>query len=220
MQRARTRLFVHGAGRRGHAAWPGLPESGGAFLAFAPDETIAAQAHALQDRPRDAIVFAHSIGAVPAALAARDMGASALVLVEPALYDIVRGERAIERHIGIVSEARAQADAGNLRGFWAILRPLMFGGPVDPDSWAKEEPLAQRWAVSNLPWGHGVRTQLLEGIPTLVVTGGWNEEYEIIATRLVDAVGATHHVLPGTAHRPQDHPGFPPLIERFELSLP
>jgi hypothetical protein len=216
---ARRRLFLHGAGRRGHAAWPGLPESCGTFFAFAEGATIDQQTRALRDH-RDAIVFAHSIGAVPAALAARAMSARGLVLVEPALYDIVRGESAIERHIGIVTEARAQADAGNLSGFWAILRPLMFGGSFDPAAWAQEKPLAQRWAEANLPWGHGVRTTMLEEIPTLVVTGGWNAEYELIAARLVEAVGAEHHVRPGTAHRPQDDPGFLPLVELFEESLP
>jgi hypothetical protein len=61
---------------------------------------------------------------------------------------------------------------------------------------------------------------MLEEIPTLVVTGGWNAEYELIAARLVEAVGAEHHVRPGTAHRPQDDPGFLPLVELFEESLP
>ncbi|GGM48893.1 alpha/beta hydrolase [Microbacterium saperdae] len=214
-----TRLFLHGAGRRGHAAWPGLPESSGTFLEFDSRSTIDDQTRALQDSPHQAIVFAHSIGAVPAALAARPMGVRGAVLVEPALYDIVRGESAIERHIGIVVEARAQAEAGNLEGFWAILRPLMFGGSFDPSTWEQEKPLAQQWAVTNLPWGHGVRAQMLGEIPTLVVTGGWNDEYEIIARRLVDDVGAEHHVLPGAAHRPQDHPGFVSVVERFELSL-
>lgn len=42
------------------------------------------------------------------------------------------------------------------------------------------------------------------GIPTLVVTGGWNEEYEEIASALAQ-LGATHRRLTGFGHRVQDH---------------
>lgn len=52
----------------------------------------------------------------------------------------------------------------------------------------------------------------------LAVTGGWNEEYELIARRLVD-VGADHIVLSGYAHRPRDHPDFPTAVTAFERSL-
>ncbi|WP_223625115.1 hypothetical protein [Microbacterium sp. EST19A] len=63
------------------------------------------------------------------------------------------------------------------------------------------------WATINLPWGHGVRDRMLDGIPTLVVTGGWNAEHERIAA-ILDARGAQHVVIDGAAHRPQDLPPF------------
>ena len=151
-------------------------------------------------------------------LAAGAMQPTGLVLVEPALYDIARARPVIERHIGIVTEARAQADAGNLRGFWAMLRPLMFGGPFDEGRWDDERPLAQRWAVTNLPWGHGVRDHMLDGIPTLVVTGGWNDEYEVIAGILAGR-GARYVVLPGAQHRPQDLEEFAGVVADFEAEL-
>ena len=140
------------------------------------------------------------------------------MLVEPALYDIARGHEALERHIAIVSEARSQAHAGDLRSFWAILRPLMFGGPFDADTWDDERAVAQHWSTTSLPWGHGVRPAMLKGIPTLVVTGGWNAEYERIAERLTSD-GATHTVLEGFAHRPQDAPGFAAAAADFERAL-
>lgn len=133
-------------------------------------------------------VLAHSIGAVPAVLAATSgaLDVAGLILVEPALYDIARGEPPIERHISAVTEARAQAADGNLCRFWAILRPLMFGGPFDADAWDEERPLAERWAQKNVPWGHDVRPHLLTGIPSLVITGGRNDDYEAIARVLSD----------------------------------
>jgi len=214
------RVHVHGAGRRGADAWPDAGTEEDAFVSFPIASTISEQAEALvrDHGSQRAIVYAHSIGAVPVALAARRMRIEGLVLVEPALYDIARGEESIERHIGIVSEARAQADAGDLRSFWAILRPLMFGGPFDPDAWDREQSAADRWAATNLPWGHGVRAGMMHGIPTLVVTGGWNDEYEQIAQVLVDG-GAEHLVLAGAQHRPMDLPAFGAAAAAFEASL-
>lgn len=128
---------------------------------------------------------------MPAVLAAAsgELDVAGLVLVEPALYDIVRGEAVIERHVGIVTEARAQADEGDLRGFWAILRPLMFGGPFDPELWDAERAAAQRWAASNVP------------------------------SRALTEFGAGHHVLTGAEHRPQDTSVLATTVERFETSL-
>ncbi|WP_214443695.1 hypothetical protein, partial [Mycobacterium tuberculosis] len=104
------------------------------------------------------------------------------------------GETPIERHIAVVTEARARAAHDDLFGFWSILRPLMFGGPSSRERWEDERAVAQHWATTALPWGHGIRDRFVRGVPTLVVTGDWNEEYELIARRLVD-VGADHVVL-------------------------
>lgn len=213
-----NRLFIHGAGRRGRDAWPTSNDEHGEFLSFPGESPISEQTSAIRNRCASGrtILFAHSIGAVPAVLAvAEAVEVTGLVLVEPALYDIARGDAAIERHIAVVTEARAQAAAGDLRSFWAILRPLMFGGPFDRAHWDDERPVAERWAATNLPWGHGVRESMLAGIPTLVVTGGWNAEYETIAEVLA-ARGAEHRVLSGAGHRPQDGVSFADLVSEFE----
>ncbi|WP_435744492.1 alpha/beta fold hydrolase [Microbacterium sp. PMB16] len=215
------RLYIHGGGRRGADAWPHVADPAARFLSFSPDSTIAEQMSGLVEEVGDrrVLMFAHSIGAVPAVLAAHHLDVAGLVLIEPALYDIARGVADVERHIGIVTEARALAASGDLRGFWAVLRPLMFGGPFEMARWDEERPVAERWAVTNLPWGHAVRERMLDDIPTLVVTGGWNGEYEAIA-RILVARGAQHVVLPGAEHRPQDLPGFSAAVEAFEHSLP
>lgn len=51
-------------------------------------------------------------------------------------------------------------------------------------------------------------------VPTLVVTGGWNDEYEAIAERLARS-GAERVELSGSKHRPQDHPGFESALADF-----
>lgn len=220
---ALRRVFIHGAGRRGRDAWPLADAADGDFVCFEPGSTVQEQVRSLIDAyaGMPVVLYAHSLGAVPAVVAAASgrLDIAGLVLVEPALYDIVRGVAAIERHIAIVTEARAQADAENLRGFWAIFRPLMFGEAFDADRWNIERSAAERWASGNVPWGHGVRTRMLSGIPTLVVTGGWNDEYEVIARTLTEG-GAEHLVLEGATHRPQDVPGFAPAVADFTRAVP
>ncbi|MBB5744032.1 hypothetical protein HD600_002529 [Microbacterium ginsengiterrae] len=216
------RLFLHGAGRKGIAAWPTVDATSGTFLAFPPSSDIVRRTQqvitAMEGGPTT--IYAHSIGAIPTVLAARAARTTvSLVLVEPALYDITRGESPIERHISAVTESRDQAAAGNLHGAWAILRPLMFGGPLDEDRWADEEQIAAHWTSTDVPWGHGVREAALDGIRTLVVTGGWNDEYELIAGRLADR-GAEHVVIAGHGHRPQDHPHFREVAGEFECRRP
>lgn len=219
-EKALGRLHIHGGGRRGADAWPHVADPDAIFVSFPAGASIEDQVEELarEHRSRRLLVFAHSIGAVPAVLAAHRLEVAGLVLLEPALYDIARGHAAVERHIGIVTEARARVAAGDLRGFWAIMRPLMFGGPFDAARWEDEQSLAARWATTNLPWGHGVRERMLDGIPTLVVTGGWNEEYEVIGETIATR-GAVHRILPGAQHRPQDLPGFADLVAEFEASL-
>ncbi len=221
-QHPSRRVYIHGAGRRGASAWPGLAHEHGDFLSFAPGSSIGEQTEVLvhNGAGRPGFLFAHSIGAVPAVLAAATdrLDLSGLVLVEPALYDIARGDAVIERHVAAVTEARTQAAGGNLRGFWGILRPLMFGGSFDEALWPEERSIADHWSTTNVPWGHGVRAEMLDGIPTLIVTGGWNEEYEHIAA-LLAARGAEHVVLAGAEHRPQDVPTFSAVVGDFEARV-
>jgi pimeloyl-ACP methyl ester carboxylesterase len=215
-------VFIHGAGRSGQDAWPRSDGTNADFVSFEPGSTIPEQVATLiaAYSATRVLLHAHSLGAVPAVLAAASdrVDVAGLVLVEPALYDIARGEAPIERHIATVTEARAQAEIGDLQGFWAIFRPLMFDAPFAADRWDAERATAQRWAASNVPWGHAVRVHMMTGIPTLVVTGGWNDEYEIIARKLT-RYGARHVVLDGAGHRPQDLPGFSPAVHAFMLSL-
>jgi hypothetical protein len=215
-----SRVLLHSSQRAVERAWPSL--SGASHrAAVMPVEASVAEQTTLVEAALDtggAIVFAHSLLAVPAALASTTRRVAGLVLVEPALYDLARGTESIERHIGIVTDARDLAASGDLAGFWAMLRPLMFGGSFDPGRWPAEQPVAAFWAARDVPWGHGVRTRMIDGVPTLVVTGGWNDEYESIAEIL--SVGGAHHVvLTGAQHRPQDLPGFAPAVAEFERSL-
>ena len=159
------------------------------------------------DQP--AVVVAHSHGAIPAVLAVPSIGKQlmALVLVEPALYDVARGNPAIERHIAVMEASRGAYEAHGLRGYWRILRPLIFGGEFDETTWVEEEKTAAWFFAVRPPWGFNIAASDVTRISTFVVTGAWNDEYEAIAAALV-AEGAEHRVIPGAQHRPQDLPSF------------
>jgi hypothetical protein len=210
------RFYVHGAGRAGREAWPAQADDA-AFFADHSAATAASDKAALlreQCPSRDVVLVAHSLGAVPAALGMDVTSLSHVILLEPALYDVARGDVAVEAHVSAMTTARESADSGDLFGYWQVVAPLMFGRPATDESWEEDRPLATRFAAVEPPWGHGIDTTAFGAVPTLVVTGGWNDEYEAIAERLAEA-GASHVHLTGHRHRPQDHPGFEGLVADF-----
>lgn len=213
------RLYVHSADRDGSSAWPSSGPGDAQYLPL--DLTLpldALSAAPMDAAPRGATVFAHSAAAVPVALAAARLSPRALVLVEPALYDIARGHPAIETHIAEIARAKVLADTGDLFGYWSVVRPLMFGGAADPARWESERAGVARFAARRPPWGFGVDAAMLRGIPTLVVTGGWNAEYDAIA-EVLERHGAHRRTLPGHGHRPQDHPDFAATVETFRADV-
>lgn len=211
------RLYVHGAGQSGPRNWPLADRHDALFTqrtGVGVEELVDEIGVMAPQQP--CMVLAHSMGAVSAVLAMASglVAVDRLVLVEPALYDIARGDSAVEHHIKVMTRARSVAAAGDLFGYWQIVRPLMFGGEADRLTWDEERPRAERFATQGVPWGHGVTGDTLDATPTLVVTGGWNAEYEAIAAVLARH-GATHEVLTGSRHRPQDDPRFPGLVATF-----
>ena len=206
---AAQRVYFHTRGREVSAAWPSAT-SRDHSAGFDP----AARPAALDMPKAPAVYLAHSYGAIIAALTHRVHPATALVLVEPALYDIARGHHAVERHIAAVQSARSAAARGGLWPYWVRIRPLMFGGDAHPSTWADERAVAEAFYRRTLPWGHGITGDALAGTPMLVVSGGWNGEYEEIAARL-EGIGARHVILDGYQHRPMDHPDFAALVDDF-----
>ncbi len=217
------RVFVHGSGRTGHAAWPTLAADAGTFLDIDSLCPVSKQLDTLSTAMRhapDATVVAHSWGGTLIALAmARGLvRPAALVLIEPALFDLARANESVSEHIAVMTDARALADAGDLRGFWNLVKPMMFGAEATDDAWATDEPHAARFARLTAPWGFDLERSLPELPPTLVITGAWWDGYEAIAHALV-ARGARHLQLVGAQHRPQDLPGFGSALSEFESEV-
>lgn len=205
-------VLVHGAGRSGAAAWPAQLLEGAVALDLSALATARGRAEAVAAavRPGD-VVVAHSLGGVAAALAMPMLATppAALVLCEPALFDLARGDAAVEAHVAAMDAAHEALPS--LSGFWARARPALLGGPFDEGRWEDERALASLLAGTERPWDQGIDAGMLRDVPTVVVTGGWNAEYEAIAAALVRA-GARHEVLEGSGHRPQDDARFPAIL--------
>ena len=206
---------MHGAGRAGRDAWPQQDGAGAFFADHSAQASMTDKARLVGEQcpPGEVVVVAHSLGAVPVALAHRtgQITASAVVLVEPALYDVARANPAVEHHVRVMTSARQRAGAGDLFGHWELVAPLMFGREASRETWYEDEPLARFFAELDPPWGHGIDAAVFAAVPTLVVTGDWNDEYEAIAGALAGA-GARHVRLAGHRHRPQDHPDFEAVL--------
>lgn len=207
---ART-VFVHGRGRSGAAAWPLVAELARPDHVFLERTCPADQPERDADRALDALkgrghVVGFSYGAVTAMLAAQrrpDMVRS-LVVIDPACYDVARGGRGIERHISAMAPVFAVADDPSVDGedFLARFASGMGSMPPDLDS-GTCEALAARIRATPAPWEVALRGDTPRLVPTLVITGEATPMYEEVADALA-AKGATHLVVPGGGHRPQD----------------
>lgn len=219
-------VFVHGAGSFGAAAWP---KQHGMALAYdalflrrhgfdavaEPLETdFAADAgivlRALADDGRGAAgghVVAHSQGAIAAMMAAveRPDLVHSLTLVEPACLSLTAelpataAHRALMQPLFDVRHNLSDEDFHRefVRRVFAAHAPVRgsVGAPTPDDGRD-----IRRLRLQAPPWDAPL--QIVPGVPTLVLTGGWEPLYEEIAGYLRET-GALHRTAPG-GHRPQD----------------
>ena len=218
-------VFVHGAGRAGRTAWPeqqaAFPEAVYVTLSgFGDDEPAVPDirgwaAQILEECGAGAHLVAHSYGALTAVEAATESGSvKSMILLEPALHSLARGAEHVEDHIARMSPVFAAAPgltAVEYRTAW--LTAIGAPAPATPTT-AAELRSAERLRLLPAPWDIPSQATVFAEIPTLVVTGGWNEEYEEIASALV-RFGATHRELTGFGHRVQDHPEANDLIREW-----
>lgn len=215
-------VFVHGAGSFGSAAWPGQhgmaldydalflrrhgfdPVAEPVESSFTEDAAIVLRS--LADDGRGAAgghVVAHSQGAIAAIMAAveRPDLVYSLTLVEPACLSLTAELPATAAHIQLMKplfDARHQlSDQDFQREF---VRRMFASDSTEPAT-AEEHRAAKRLRLQAPPWEAPL--QIVPGVPTLVLTGGWEPLYEEIAGYLRET-GALHRIAPG-GHRPHDH---------------
>lgn len=210
MPRNRPVVLVHGQGAAGIAAWPlaNMKRWKRDFFAlsrpgFGDDETpvrtdMAAEVAQILDaatKASDAAhVVAHSYGAIAATRAAmeRPEEVRSLVLIEPTLFSLARGQDAVEAHIaavGPVFAASEEVDAGEYaRRFLTAL------GVEDAQAPTTESGLrvAEQWRLTTAPWEYSVDESVFTRVPTLVMTG--QSQPEVLQTAEVIASHGAQHV--------------------------
>ena len=237
----KTRIvFVHGIDGYGAAAWPVQHRLAGRYdclflkrkgfdaveppvpTDFAADTKIVI--NALGDGGH---VVAHAQGAVAAMMAAveRPDLVRSLVLVEPAAMSLTAelpATRAYREHLEPLYQRRNElADAAFSGEFFRLTAAISTGsragggvasisvpGAVPVESMAR---IAARVRLQAPSWEAPLH--FVPGVPTLVLTGGWEPLYEEIADYLA-TTGAIHRTAPG-GHRPHDTDEGAALIQEF-----
>lgn len=216
-------VFAHGSGDVGPDAFPqqvaAFPDAEFPVLAGYGDDRptvcdVAASAQSLALRAADADgLVGYSFGAVSAAMAVGMEPPAALVLIEPALFQLARERPAtswlIDRLEPIYLDASLDDETFGRR---------LLGALRGEDPGPLLAPEALRWSrrtrLHGAPWRHPVDADCLAETRMLVLTGGWKDEYEEVAAALVE-LGAEHEVLAGHDHRVVDHPACSDRIREF-----
>ncbi|AFR29506.1 MULTISPECIES: alpha/beta hydrolase [Micrococcaceae] len=210
-------VFVHGLGSFGSAAWP---KQHGMALAYdalflrrhgfdavtEPLESnvaadVAILINALVDSGGGHVV-AHEQGAISAMLAAveRPDLVHSLSLVEPSCLSLTAELPATASYRALMEplfDVRNQLnDADYQREFYRRAFSAETGGLDTPEA----RRSARRLRLQAPPWDAPLH--IVPGVPTLVLTGGWEPLYEEIAGYLQET-GALRRVAAG-GHRPQD----------------
>ncbi|MCW3766975.1 alpha/beta fold hydrolase [Paenarthrobacter ureafaciens] len=221
-------VFVHGLGSFGAAAWPKqhglalrydclfLRRHGFDPVAEPLESDISADVAILVDALADSgggHVVAHEQGAISAMLAAveRPDLVFSLSLVEPACLSLTAELPATASHRALMQplfDVRSQlGDADYEREYFRRAYAAEAGGLQTPEA----RRSARRLRLQAPPWE--VPLHIVPGVPTLVLTGGWEPLYEEIAGYLRDT-GALHRVAAG-GHRPQDSADGDRFIRSF-----
>lgn len=238
---SKTRIvFVHGMDGYGVAAWPAQHRLAGkydclflkrtGFDAVEPPKPtdFAADARIVIDAlDSGGYVVAHAQGAIAAVMAAveRPDLVKSLVLVEPALLSLTAelpATRAYREYVEplfarsadltdaafsaefrrVTASMAGPSRVGYIPGAAGVVRPL----PAESSA-----RIAARIHLQAPQWEAPLH--IVPGVPTLVLTGGWEPLYEEIAEYLT-TTGAVHKMTPG-GHRPHDSPEGAEMITEF-----
>lgn len=224
-------VLVHGAVLNAERTWPAqlplaerwrlvLPDRRG-FHPNPPDKPSdfdrdAADLAPLLSSP--AHLVGHSYGAVVALLmaGAASNRVRSLTVLEPPVRQLARGVPAVEKAIDDHLQLLSYDDPD--RVYRGMLRAL--GAPEPRRALTDVEERHVRLLMGErLPWTAELPLDAIRdaAIPTLVVTGGHDEVYELVADRLANRIGtrAQRHTLLGAGHAVQRAPGANDLLEEF-----
>ena len=219
-------VFVHGAGTFGAAAWPRQHGMAREFdclfvrrhgfdpvAAPLPTDFEADQQIVEEALGRGGHLIAASQGAVSAMMLAveRPDLVRSLVLAEPACLSLTKELPATAAHRERVEPLFMRAAELTDEDFNREFARAVFGSEPRPLNTAEDRDRARRLRMQAPPWTAPLA--IVPGVPTLVLTGGWEPLYEEVAEYLA-GTGAVHRVV-GGGHRPQDTEEGNTILRRF-----
>lgn len=208
-------VFVHGSGRFGAAAWP---KQHGLSLDFdclyvrrhgfsIVDEPVPTDHVRDQEIIAEALgsgghVVAHAQGAVPAMMLAVEHPGSVrtLTLIEPACLSLTADLPATAAHIALMAPLFEERHRMSDEEFGQAFARRTSAADARMPPAAGDRGDAARLRLQSPPWEAPL--SIVPGVPTLVLTGGWEPLYEEVAEYL-EGTGAVHRSTPG-GHRPHD----------------
>jgi len=206
------RVFMYGGGDDGQRGWP--PEMVSDGCVFLERMSGSAGDEPLRDADRltrlvkqgPVHMVAQSYGGIAAVLAAQRLPelVRSLTLFEPSCADLARESspvRSFRRSLGPVTRRRDDPTFSDSAYMTAFSEAL---GEASPSRADDDPALVARLRATPPPWEIAIPRGRLR-VPTLVVTGGWSEYFEVIARALVDE-GADHRILTGYGHGVVNHP--------------
>lgn len=213
---------MHGMDGYGAAAWPGqhflagnydclfLKRTGFDAVAAPLATDFLADAHLVIDAlGGGGHVVAHAQGAIAAMMAAvqRPDLVQSLVLLEPLLLSLTVELPATAAYSVHLSELFAHAEELSDADFLAEFNTLMAitTAPGNESTHRRATRARLQQASTQAP------LHIVPGVPTTVITGGWEPLYEEVAQYL-DTTGA-QHIIHRSGHRPQDTVAGAALIE-------
>lgn len=163
----------------------------------------------------------HSYGAVGSLLAAglHPERVRTLTVVEPPAFGIARGHPAVEALVEGVEDVRARSAGMTTEEFGrAFTEAIGFDRPVE------QPPPQVLSAIASLrrerpPWEAEIPFERLEGIPVLVVSGGWHPAFDAVCDVVEEHLGAECAVFTGHGHGPQHASGFNERLVAFWASV-
>ncbi|WP_406637728.1 alpha/beta hydrolase [Pseudarthrobacter quantipunctorum] len=225
-------VFVHGAGSFGAAAWPrqhGVALSYDALFlrrhGFDPlaeptessfEEDTRILLSSLGDDGRGIAgghVVAHAQGAIAAMMAAveRPDLVYSLTLVEPACLSLTAELPATAAHIGLMQPLFSVRHQLSDEDFQREFVRRVYAADLQQPVTDEEKRSARRLRLQAPSWEAPLH--IVPGVPTLVLTGGWEPLYEEIAGYLRET-GALHRTAAG-GHRPHDSVEGDRIIRAF-----
>ena len=220
---SKTRIvFVHGMDGYGAAAWPGqhflagnydclfLKRTGFDARAAPVATDFAADAHlVIEALGSGGHIVAHAQGAIAAMMAAvqRPDLVRSLILLEPLLLSLTVELPATAAYSARLSGLFAHAGELSNTGFLAEYNTLM---AITTAPGAETTTRLAARARLQRP-STQAPLHIVPGVPTTVITGGWEPLYEEVAQYLL-TTGA-QHIIHRSGHRPQDTVTGAALIE-------